>query len=436
MSRWLKIVLSVVLLAVIFAAGIFTSRLLWPSTTTPSSVSAKPVDKNVAFVAEVYQTIQSNYWNKLTDTDLNKIFVAAAEKITNLPQSGKFTSRTDVTAMVASILAKYTDDNKKHQFVTTLADVVASNLEPAGRSRLYTQKETTSLDNTVQNRDPTANRYQDLGVATDASASAIASAYSQKTRQLESRSATDAAAKKELLQVKEAYKVLADPASRQVYDLSGAEPTIDYKLLTSQTYYVHLTKFSPTTFDEMIRVFDKAKDFKDRQNLILDLRDNIGGAIDYLPYFMGPFVGNDQYAYQFFHQGDKVDFKTKTGWLESLLPYKKVVVLINGNTQSTAEVMAATLKKYNVGVLVGTTTRGWGTVEKVYPLTTNLADQNNYSLLLVHSLTLKEDGTPIEGHGVSPLVDSSITGWQSNLLKYFSDKNFVDTVNQVLFGQI
>jgi len=55
--------------------------------------------------------------------------------------------------------------------------------------------------------------------------------------------------------------------------------------------------------------------------------------------------------------------------MPGLIRYKRMVVLINNQTQSTAELMAAVIKKYNVGVVVGTPSKGWGTIEKVFPLT-------------------------------------------------------------------
>jgi len=41
-------------------------------------------------------------------------------------------------------------------------------------------------------------------------------------------------------------------------------------------------------------------------SLILDLRGNIGGSVDVLPYLLGPFIGQNNYAYQFLHQGKRL----------------------------------------------------------------------------------------------------------------------------------
>ena len=161
------------------------------------------------------------------------------------------------------------------------------------------------------------------------------------------------------------------------------------------------------------------------------MRGNIGGAIDSLPYFLGPFIGQDNYAYQFYQQGNKEDFKTVTGWLNSLVRYKKVVILINGGTQSTAEVMAAALKKYNVGVIVGTTTKGWGTVEKVFPIDNQIDAEEKFSLFLVHHLTVGDDGQAIEGRGIEPMININDKNWQKELLQRFDNQKIVKIVEEI-----
>lgn len=148
--------------------------------------------------------------------------------------------------------------------------------------------------------------------------------------------------------------------------------------------------------------------------------------------FQALLIGQDQYAYQFFQQGEKTDFKTRSGWLPSLVRYKKVVILVNENTQSSAEVMAAVLKKYNVGVVVGTRTRGWGTIEKVFPLENQLNEGEKYSLFLVHSLTLRDDGQPIEGRGIDPLIDITDSNWESQLYSYFHYSELTKAIKEIL----
>jgi len=94
--------------------------------------------------------------------------------------------------------------------------------------------------------------------------------------------------------------------------------------------------------------------------------------------------------------------------------------------------MAAVLKKYNVGIVVGTKTRGWGTVEKVFEIKNQFDSTEKYSAFLVHRLTLREDGQVIEGKGVEPLVNIQDPNWQKQLYTYFHYPGFIDAVSKVI----
>ncbi len=410
------------------AAGTWAIRGKIPSPL-PARIIA-PKDKYVVFLSEIYDTIKANYWDKITDEQLTNLFVLGTEKLTGQPLPSSPKDKTSLQKTLAKILKEMKDEPKKKEFTTQLADIVLANLQPFGRSRLYSRNEEISLKNTVENINPSVDQYQVMGVRKDASAEEIQKNYQEQTQVLKKEKTPEAQQK--LAQLNKAYQVLADKDARKIYDESGVEPTMEYKLLRPEIFYLHLHKFSPTTIEELLRVTQKMDDKPESLNiLILDLRDNVGGAIDGLPYFLGPFIGNDQYAYQFYHQGEKQDFKTKIGWLPSLVRYKKVIVLINENTQSSAEVMAAVLKKYNVGILVGTTTRGWGTVEKVFELKSQIDSAEKYSAFLVHSLTLREDGQPIEGKGVEPLISLKDPNWEKQLDAYFHYPALATVIKEV-----
>jgi len=396
----------------------------------PKAAVSIPKDKYVAFLSEIYDKIKENYWDKITDEQLTNIFILGTEKLTGQPQPNKPKDKVGFQKMLVKVLKDLGPDEKKKEFTTQLADIALVNLQPFGRSRLYSQKEEVSLKNTVENKNPEVDQYQVLNLPKSASSEEIKENYQQKTQELEKDKSPEGQQK--LAQLEKAYQVLADEDNRKTYDESGVEPTMEYRLLTPHIFYLHINKFSPTTIDELLRITDKFSNREGLNSLVLDLRNNIGGAIDGLPYFLGPFIGNDQYAYQFYHQGEKEDFKTKIGWLPGLVQYKQVVILINEETQSSAEVMAAILKKYNTGILVGTPTKGWGTVEKVFELTQQIDPQEKYSVFLVHSLTLRDDGQSIEGKGVDPVININDQNWEKQLYAYFHYDELTKAVKEVL----
>lgn len=370
-----------------------------------------------AFASEVYQKIKENYWDKISDEKLSELFRLAAEKVSSRPQTLLSKDQTGMQQLLLQLLQDLSEE-KKEDAAVRLADLVLANLQPFGRSRIYTSLQSEKLKNVVGNVDPKTDLYAILGLSPETTPEEITKIYRQKTAALKKSASPQAT--EDLAQLIRAYETLATPENKKRYNQTKAEPTVVSKLLHPDIFYLKLTKFSPQSFEE----FQIAANTVDPQKkngpttLIFDLRHNIGGAIDILPYFLGPFIGPDQYAYEFFHQEERLPFKTKTGWLKSLARYKKIVVLVDRESQSSAEVMVATLKKYHAGVIVGTTTKGWGTIEQLFPLEQRVAGE--LSLLLVQSIALREDGQPIEGRGVEPMVNINDSDWPRQLSAYFN----------------
>lgn len=382
------------------------------------------------FVGEVYDLIKNNYWDNITDDRLSALFVLGSQQLGHSTTTST-PDKKGVEQMVGKII-KDLDKEKKREFVLRLCDSVLTSLTPNGRSRLYNAQLKQQLINTVSNVDVNTDLYKTLGVSQDATQDEVKKSYSQKVDELQKEDQKKPAVKQELEDVKRAYEALATPDRRQAYDKYKVEPTVAVRFIKPGILYFPIKRISPQTYDELQKSIDSVPQNQQGDALILDLRDNIGGSVDLLPQLLGPFIGKDQYAYEFFHKSERVPHKTTTGWLAGLVPYKNIVILIDGQSQSSAEVMATTLKKYNVGVLVGTKTKGWGTVEGIFDLKTPLDENQKFSAILVHSLTLREDGLPIEGRGVDPTIDITQPNWDKQLFAYFHRQDLVDAVKQLV----
>ncbi len=160
-------------------------------------------------------------------------------------------------------------------------------------------------------------------------------------------------------------------------------------------------------------------------SMIIDLRGNLGGSLADAASFIGYFQGQNQYAFDLLHQGSYNVVRTDTDKLPELARYGDIALLTDGMTQSTAEVITAAFKRFHLGHVVGATTRGWGTVENTYPLTTTIDASTTYALLIVNSITLRDDNQPIQGNGVAPDVSISDAHWQSELSTYFRSPSLI-----------
>lgn len=391
-------------------------------------ISSAVQKKNVyaEFTGEVYDLIKNEYWEEITDDNLSAVYVLGAKQL-----GQTIVAKTPNKEGVKNLITEATknmDSQQKKEFTVKLADMVLQSLRPGGRSRLYSQVNEEALKNLVTNADPTSDLYKTLGVAKEAPQEEVKKAYEERVKEIKNEEKKPEEEKKKLAEADRAYEAVKIPQRRDLYDKYKIEPTVTNKFIKPGILYLPIKKISPQTFQEFLDAVNSIKPEEQGNALILDLRGNIGGSIDILQQFLGPFIGKNQYAFEFYHRGQPTPYKTVTDWLPALIPYKNIVILIDNKTQSSAEVIASVLKKYNVGVLVGTKTKGWGTIEKVFKLQNQIDPKETYSLFLVHTLTLREDGQPIEGRGIDPVIDTTKEDWEKELFKYVRRQDLIEAV--------
>ena len=155
----------------------------------------------------------------------------------------------------------------------------------------------------------------------------------------------------------------------QDFDLKPAEialPTVDKAFLLSPGFaYVHLTGFEMKTAQEVRDTLVRL-DASHLKGLLLDLRDNRGGivdaAVDVASLFLPPDVlvlttrgrSMPQKTYRTSRAAERFD--------------GPLIVLVNGNTASAAELLAAALQEHDRAVIAGEGTFGKGVVQSVVGL--------------------------------------------------------------------
>lgn len=402
---------NIIFMVIIFALGIGIGYKLVGSIQNKPGINA---EKNTpkAFIGEIYDKIKENYWNNISDAELLDLFLLSLQKNGGNVAVAKFENKDTLLTVIG----------KNSLDLPSVVQSVLGSLSPNGRSGLYTEKQEEQLKNTVANINPEKDLYKDLGLAKGASEAAVEEAFKKQEA---------TATPEKLKQLTYAKNTLTRKDQKARYDQNGVEPTIFTKIYGS-ILYVQFKKFSPTSLDEFQKAFESYKDNSALNALIFDLRGNVGGAIDATAYFLGFFLGRGQYAFDFYHKGEYLPFKTQTDKLASITKFKQMVILIDQNSQSSAEMMAASLKKYHTGVLVGVPTKGWGTVERVFPLDNQISKTEKYSIFLVHSITLRDDNLPIEGRGVEPDISIKDPSWPQKLLLYFNNPALVNAIQKSL----
>ena len=168
---------------------------------------------------------------------------------------------------------------------------------------------------------------------------------------------------------------------------------VDYTMLENDVGYVVLYQFAT---DALINDFTKAMDALEAEgakSIILDLRDNPGGWVDDAVNVADRFLDKKLVVYTNTRYEKHVDERyTKSG--ADNIP---LVVLVNGNSASSSEILSGALKDYERATIVGTQTFGKGIMQYVLGLSDNVT-----GMQLTYCEYFTPKGNSVHGIGITP----------------------------------
>ncbi len=186
---------------------------------------------------------------------------------------------------------------------------------------------------------------------------------------------------------------------REVIDI----PTLDSSLRADGTYYIALYNFSASSaslMQDALRKFSASGS----KNLIIDLRGNPGGyldsAVDMASFFLPE--GETVVTEDFGANGTPRVYKSKGYGLLDLKNIK-VAILVDKGSASASEILAGALSEHGVAPLIGETTYGKGSVQEVMDIT------DNTTLKLTIAKWLTPNGISISKKGLDPTIPVTVS---------------------------
>ena len=142
-------------------------------------------------------------------------------------------------------------------------------------------------------------------------------------------------------------------------------PQVKYKLIDDSTIgYIKIGLFSSNVASETNNALNRLKRMN-ASSFIIDLRGNSGGYLDKTYDTISLFLEKGKLMYYIQGKEGKQPYYDET--YDNI--ENKIVVLVNKQTASAAEILASSLKDSNDAILVGETTFGKGKVQHTYDLT-------------------------------------------------------------------
>lgn len=141
-------------------------------------------------------------------------------------------------------------------------------------------------------------------------------------------------------------------------------PSVYSNVITSEDKkqkigYLQLSSFSAHSYEDVVDALLELEEEEKIDSLIIDLRDNTGGYLTAATDISSLFLEKGKLIYSLESKDETTEYKDET---KDKREYK-IVVLVNSNTASAAEILASALHDSYGATIVGKTTFGKGKVQ-------------------------------------------------------------------------
>jgi carboxyl-terminal processing protease len=211
-------------------------------------------------------------------------------------------------------------------------------------------------------------------------------------------------------------------------------PTVRFDII-DDIGYLQILQFTPVTPEkvrEAIALFEN----QNYSGIIMDLRGNPGGSVDSAVQIADLFLSLKTVLIMESGDGEKSsNYKTRFGvTVPNEMP---LVVLTNGGSASSSEILAGALRDNDRAILIGETTFGKGLVQNVYPY----ADDDYFKITSaqyltpdehnIHEIGIIPDIEDVEPELSEEELDSFVRLQEEKLIKSFVDTQNSFTDNEV-----
>ena len=181
--------------------------------------------------------------------------------------------------------------------------------------------------------------------------------------------------------------------------------SVEHEMLEGDIGYISISSFIESTGDDFAKALDDLED-RGAKGLILDLRDNGGGLVNSCIEVADEFLDEGVVVYVEDREGNRTDYDAEDGRTDL-----ETVVLVNENSASASEILAAALQDNGIEI-VGETTYGKGVIQSTVQL------EDGSALKLTVMQYFSPDGNAINEKGVTPdrkVADDEDTGVDEQL---------------------
>ena len=184
-----------------------------------------------------------------------------------------------------------------------------------------------------------------------------------------------------------------DTLEVSVYSEEITVKHVEHALFRENTGYIAISMFGGNCAEEFEDAMEDLKR-RDYTSLVIDLRDNPGGSLDIVVKVADELLGKGMRIVSVGTEGSEDEEVYEAKGQPVGIP---VAVLVNQNSASASEILAAAIQENGIGKVVGTKTFGKGIVQTTMPV-----ESTGGWLKLTTDAYYTPKGNNIHGVGITP----------------------------------
>ena len=185
----------------------------------------------------------------------------------------------------------------------------------------------------------------------------------------------------------------SDTLEVSVYSEEITVKHVEHALFRENTGYIAISMFGGNCAEEFEDAMEDLKR-RDYTSLVIDLRDNPGGSLDIVVRVADELLGKGMRIVSVGTEGSEDEEVYEAKGQPVGIP---VAVLVNQNSASASEILAAAIQENGIGKVVGTKTFGKGIVQTTMPV-----ESTGGWLKLTTDAYYTPKGNNIHGVGITP----------------------------------
>lgn len=197
---------------------------------------------------------------------------------------------------------------------------------------------------------------------------------------------------------------------------------VESSVISNDIGYIRILEFENNIYNQFKAEYEELVNNKKVKGLVIDVRNNPGGIVSETVKIADLLCPEGKIVETIYRDGTKKVYMSDAKKAD--IP---IVILVNENSASAAEILAGAIKDLKQGTLVGKNTFGKGVVQSIVPLSDGAA------VSVTTAKYYTASGIEIHGNGIKPDVEIDISDENRGLTVDFNQdeqlRKAVDIIN-------